>query len=67
MCASSSPPPPSLIPPPSSPLAATCLFSVSVPLFLFMFVHGVWGFFGFHVEVKSRGIWLSLSDLLHLA
>ena len=49
----------SILPLPS-PLATTCLFSVSMSLFLFYFVHL---FFESYIYVKSYDIWLSLPDL----
>ena len=56
-----------LLPPTSSSLVTICLFTVSIMLFLFLMFGHLFCFFRFHTKVKVCSIFLSLSDLFHLA
>ena len=50
-----------------SPLTTTCLFSVSIALFLFCYICSFVLFFRFHIQLRSYSSSLSLSDLFYLA
>ena len=57
---------PTLMLPILSPLMTTRLFSVSVSLFLFWYIHQFVVFCTFHISMISYRIYLSLSGLFHL-
>ena len=54
------------LPPSPSHLATTCLFSVSVTLFLFCFVHLLFSLFTFH-QGSPKIVFLSLCMLSHFS
>ena len=53
------------LPSPLSPQVTTSLFSVSMNLFLFCYIHSFVLFSRFHIQVKTYSTYFSLSTKLH--